>query len=68
MNPHLHAKIFLAREKKAQQLRLTANVSFTRGVKAGAKAARELIANGKGESDNFESLVLEHIRKSRQQD
>jgi hypothetical protein len=68
MNPHLHTKIFLAREKKAQQLRLTANVSFIRGIKAGAKAARELIVEGKGDSVEFESLVLDRIRKRRQQD
>jgi hypothetical protein len=68
MNPHVQTKIFLARQKKAQQISLASNVSFIRGVKAGAKAARELIKEGHDETDDFESLVLERIRKNRLKD
>ena len=64
-NPIVQQKIFLAREKKAQQMNSARIISFRAGIKAGAKAAKELIAEGFNDSPDFESLVLERVRKHR---
>ncbi len=60
-NPMVQARIHQARQKKQQQLRITANVAFVRGAKAGATAAQELIAQGFSHVYEFESLVLHHL-------
>lgn len=64
-NPNVQQKIFLAREKKAQQINATKVIWFRAGIKAGAKAAKELIAEGFDDSPDFESLVFKRVEKHR---
>ena len=64
-NPIVQQRIFLARQKKVHQINSASRISFIRGIKAGAKAAKELIAEGFKDNTDFESLVLERVRKHR---
>ncbi|HUA67021.1 MAG TPA: hypothetical protein VMA13_00615 [Candidatus Saccharimonadales bacterium] len=64
-NPIVQQKIFLARQKKAQQINSTKVIWFRAGIKAGAKAAKELISEGFNDSPDFESLVFERVKKHR---
>ena len=64
-NPIVQQKIFLAHEKKVQQLNSARVVWFRAGIKAGAKAAKELIAEGFSDNLNFETLVFERVKKNR---
>jgi hypothetical protein len=64
-NPNVQQKIFLARQKKAQQINSTKVIWFREGIKVGAKAARELIAEGFNDSPDFESLVFARVQKHR---
>jgi len=64
-SPYNHARAYQAKLKKQQGRRATAIISFRNGVKAGAKAARELIDEGFGKADDFGSLVLHRVAEHR---
>lgn len=65
MNPYNHARAYQAQLKRKQERNTTAIIYFRSGVKAGAKAARELIEKGFDKADDFESLVIKRVAESR---
>ena len=51
--------------RRQTELRRTSILSFRNGVRAGAKAARELINENLGNAEDFESLVFRRVDEHR---
>jgi hypothetical protein len=65
MNRYDPTRAYQSQLRRQQERKTIAIAYFRNGVKAAAKAARELINEGQGSANDFESLVFRRIEEHR---
>ena len=65
MNRYDPARAYMARQKRTHELHGVSIRSFRSGIRAAATAARQLIAEGFANAENFEVLVYNRVIENR---